>query len=86
MFTLGPALVMWFQLAADSQCVRGLMRQWHCPLCRGMPSLQPCRALCLNVMKGCLANQADLDGQWNNFIGAFEPEKLPMSTGAEGGV
>lgn len=57
------------QLTADSECVRGLMRQWYCPLCRGLPSLRPCHSLCLNVMKGCLANQADLDTEWNNFIG-----------------
>uniref|UniRef100_A0A3B4ZAR9 Glypican 2 n=1 Tax=Stegastes partitus TaxID=144197 RepID=A0A3B4ZAR9_9TELE len=60
-----------FQLTADSECVRGLMRQWYCPLCRGMPSLRPCHSLCLNVMKGCLANQADLDTEWNNFIDAL---------------
>uniref|UniRef100_A0A3Q3W8X9 Glypican 2 n=1 Tax=Mola mola TaxID=94237 RepID=A0A3Q3W8X9_MOLML len=58
-------------LTADSECVRGLMRQWYCPLCRGMPSLRPCHSLCLNVMKGCLANQADLDTEWNNFIDAL---------------
>ena len=47
------------------------MRQWYCPLCRGMPSLRPCHSLCLNVMKGCLANQADLDTEWSNFIGGW---------------
>uniref|UniRef100_A0A3Q3VRU8 Uncharacterized protein n=1 Tax=Mola mola TaxID=94237 RepID=A0A3Q3VRU8_MOLML len=57
--------------AAKVKCVRGLMRQWYCPLCRGMPSLRPCHSLCLNVMKGCLANQADLDTEWNNFIDAL---------------
>ncbi|XP_034037867.1 glypican-2 isoform X2 [Thalassophryne amazonica] len=59
------------KLTADSECVRGLMRQWYCPLCRGLPSLPPCHSLCLNVMKGCLANQADLDTEWNNFIDAL---------------
>uniref|UniRef100_A0A665WNR7 Glypican 2 n=1 Tax=Echeneis naucrates TaxID=173247 RepID=A0A665WNR7_ECHNA len=54
-----------------TKCVRGLMRQWYCPLCRGVPSLRPCHSLCLNVMKGCLANQADLDTEWNNFIDAL---------------
>ncbi|KAJ0002797.1 hypothetical protein NQD34_007946 [Periophthalmus magnuspinnatus] len=56
------------KLTADPECVRGLMRQWYCPLCRGMTSLRPCHSLCLNVMKGCLANQADLGTEWNNFI------------------
>ncbi|XP_029020598.1 glypican-2 [Betta splendens] len=59
------------KLSADSECVRGLMRQWYCPLCRGAPSLRPCHPLCLNVMKGCLANQADLDTEWNNFVDAL---------------
>ncbi|KAK6299153.1 glypican-2 [Coregonus clupeaformis] len=59
------------KLSAGAECVRALMRQWYCPLCRGMPSLRPCHALCLNVMKGCLANQADLDTEWNNFIDAL---------------
>uniref|UniRef100_A0A8C1R7E2 Glypican 2 n=1 Tax=Cyprinus carpio TaxID=7962 RepID=A0A8C1R7E2_CYPCA len=54
-----------------SECVRALMRQWFCPLCRGLPFLKPCHSLCLNVMKGCLANQADLDSEWNNFIDAL---------------
>ncbi|KAI1898586.1 hypothetical protein AGOR_G00073920 [Albula goreensis] len=59
------------KLSAGGECVRALMRQWYCPLCRGTPSLRPCRGLCLNVMKGCLANQADLDAEWNNFIDAL---------------
>ncbi|CAB1337491.1 unnamed protein product [Coregonus sp. 'balchen'] len=59
------------KLSAGAECVRALMRQWYCPLCRGMPSLRPCHALCLNVMKGCLANQVDLDTEWNNFIDAL---------------
>ncbi|KAM6953760.1 glypican-2 [Aplochiton taeniatus] len=59
------------KLSATSECMRALMRQWYCPLCRGMPSLRPCHSLCLNVMKGCLANQADLDTEWNNFIDAL---------------
>ncbi|XP_061643375.1 glypican-2 [Phyllopteryx taeniolatus] len=59
------------KMTPASACVRGLMRQWYCPLCRGMPSLRPCRAFCLNVMKGCLANQADLDTEWDYFIDAL---------------
>ncbi|XP_068182123.1 glypican-2 [Antennarius striatus] len=59
------------KLTADSECVRGLMRQLYCPLCRGIASARPCHPLCLNVMKGCLANQADLDTEWNNFIDAL---------------
>ncbi|KAG7465343.1 hypothetical protein MATL_G00175400 [Megalops atlanticus] len=59
------------KLSPGAECVRALMRQWYCPLCRGSPALRPCHGLCLNVMKGCLANQADLDAEWNNFIDAL---------------
>nr|XP_055034317.1 glypican-2 isoform X1 [Misgurnus anguillicaudatus] len=59
------------RLNVGVECVRALMRQWYCPLCRGVPALKPCHSLCLNVMKGCLANQADLDSEWNNFIDAL---------------
>lgn len=58
------------KLSVSTECVRALMRQWFCPLCRGIPSLKSCHSLCLNVMKGCLANQADLESEWNNFIDA----------------
>ena len=41
----------------------------YCSYCRGMPGLKPCHNYCHNVMRGCLANQADLDTEWNLFIG-----------------
>ncbi|EPQ20690.1 Glypican-6, partial [Myotis brandtii] len=50
-------------------CIRALMKMLYCPYCRGLPTVRPCNNYCLNVMKGCLANQADLDTEWNLFIG-----------------
>nr|XP_021499104.1 glypican-6 [Meriones unguiculatus] len=47
------------------------MKMLYCPYCRGLPSVRPCNNYCLNVMKGCLANQADLDTEWNLFIDAM---------------
>ncbi|KYO39468.1 hypothetical protein Y1Q_0021110 [Alligator mississippiensis] len=44
------------------------MKMLYCPYCRGLPTVKPCNNYCLNVMKGCLANQADLDTEWNLFI------------------
>ncbi|TSU88982.1 Glypican-1 [Bagarius yarrelli] len=32
---------------------------------------KPCGPYCRNVMKGCLANQADLDTEWKNLIDAM---------------
>ncbi|XP_053732674.1 glypican-6-like isoform X1 [Synchiropus splendidus] len=52
-------------------CMRALTKLLYCPLCQAMPALKPCRNYCLNVMKGCLANQADLDLEWNQYIDAM---------------
>lgn len=52
-------------------CIRGLTKMLFCPFCRGMPGVKPCKNYCLNVMKGCLANQADLDPEWNQYIDAM---------------
>ncbi|XP_043933206.1 glypican-2 [Protopterus annectens] len=56
------------KVAPTRDCLRAVMRMTYCPLCRGMPTLKSCNGFCRNVMKGCLANQADLDIEWNNFI------------------
>lgn len=50
-------------------CLRALTKMFYCPYCQGVPSAQPCKNYCLNVMKGCLANHADLDPEWNLYIG-----------------
>lgn len=57
------------QVSPTPGCIRALMKMLYCPYCRGLPTVRPCKNYCLNVMKGCLANQADLDTEWNLFIG-----------------
>lgn len=52
-------------------CVKALTKMLYCPYCRGLPGLKPCHNYCQNVMRGCLANQADLDTEWNLFIDAM---------------
>ncbi|XP_051918484.1 glypican-6a isoform X2 [Hippocampus zosterae] len=52
-------------------CVRALTKMLYCPYCRSMPGLKPCQNYCQNVMRGCLANQADLDLEWNTFTDAM---------------
>lgn len=47
------------------------MKMLYCPYCSGQVALKPCQNYCLNVMRGCLANQADLDTEWNNFLGEW---------------
>uniref|UniRef100_A0A8C1LVH7 Glypican 6a n=1 Tax=Cyprinus carpio TaxID=7962 RepID=A0A8C1LVH7_CYPCA len=50
-------------------CSKALTKMLYCPYCGGLPGLKPCANYCQNVMRGCLANQADLDPEWNLFIG-----------------
>lgn len=52
-------------------CSKALTKMWYCPYCGGMLGLKPCANYCQNVMRGCLANQADLDPEWNLFIDAM---------------
>uniref|UniRef100_W5K2V8 Glypican 6b n=1 Tax=Astyanax mexicanus TaxID=7994 RepID=W5K2V8_ASTMX len=52
-------------------CVKAVTRMLYCPSCRGLTAIKPCRTYCLNVLKGCLANQADLDPEWTHYIDAM---------------
>ncbi|GAA6093098.1 glypican-2 [Tachysurus ichikawai] len=56
------------KFSVSAECGKALMRQLYCPLCGGSPSIRSCHPLCLNVMKGCLANHAELNTEWNRFI------------------
>lgn len=51
------------------QGTRALLKMMYCPYCRGLVSVKPCYNYCFNVMRGCLANQGDLDAEWNIFMG-----------------
>uniref|UniRef100_A0A671XNK1 Glypican-1 n=1 Tax=Sparus aurata TaxID=8175 RepID=A0A671XNK1_SPAAU len=55
------------QVQLSPECTRAMMRLTYCPHCRGMASARPCANYCSNVMKGCLANQADLNTEWRHL-------------------
>ncbi|XP_031416258.1 glypican-6-like isoform X2 [Clupea harengus] len=59
------------KVSMSPACLKALTKMLYCPYCQGVPSAKPCKNYCLNVMKGCLANQADLDPEWNQFIDAM---------------
>lgn len=61
------------QVSLSPECTKALMKLVYCPHCRGIASVKPCSNYCSNVMKGCLANQADLDPEWQNLIGEIRP-------------
>ncbi|GAB1290376.1 Glypican-2 [Apodemus speciosus] len=48
-------------------CKQALMRLIGCPLCRGVPSLMPCRGFCLNVAHGCLSSRG-LEPEWGGYL------------------
>lgn len=57
------------QARLSQDCMRAIMKMTYCPHCRGMASARPCANYCTNVMKGCLANQADLNPEWRHLAG-----------------
>ncbi|XP_036377387.1 glypican-1 [Megalops cyprinoides] len=59
------------QVPLSPECTRAIMKLMYCPHCRMMASIKPCTNYCRNVMKGCLANQADLDTEWQNLVDAL---------------
>ncbi|KAJ8011819.1 hypothetical protein DPEC_G00062220 [Dallia pectoralis] len=59
------------QVPLSPECIRAIMRMTYCPHCRGLPSAKPCASYCANVLKGCLANQADLNTEWRNLADAM---------------
>lgn len=52
----------------SADCARAVMKMSYCPACQGLPELKACSNYCINVMKGCLAYQGELDAEWNKFI------------------
>ncbi|XP_026146886.1 glypican-1-like [Carassius auratus] len=63
----GEAVRRVSQVNMSTECVRAIMKMTYCPHCSGMAFAKPCSNYCKNVMKGCLANQADLDSEWRNL-------------------
>lgn len=56
------------QVPLAPECSRAVMKLVYCAHCRGVPGARPCPDYCRNVLKGCLANQADLDAEWRNLL------------------
>lgn len=67
LMTSGEVVRRVSQVQLSQECMRAMMKMTYCPHCRGMPSARPCANYCSNVMKGCLANQADLNTEWRHL-------------------
>ncbi|XP_037537598.1 glypican-1b [Nematolebias whitei] len=55
------------QVQLSKDCKKAIMKMTYCPHCHGMVFAQPCANYCHNVMKGCLANHADLNPEWTRL-------------------
>ncbi|KAJ8350078.1 hypothetical protein SKAU_G00252080 [Synaphobranchus kaupii] len=53
-------------------CKRALLRMQYCSHCLGLTRSKPCMGYCLNVMRGCLASMAEIDGHWREFVRSME--------------
>ncbi|XP_029106483.1 glypican-1-like isoform X1 [Scleropages formosus] len=73
------------QVPLSPECNNAIMRLTYCPQCRGLVDIKPCTSYCRNVMKGCLANQADLDTEWGNLVDAMlqVAERFKGASGVE---
>ncbi|XP_075384650.1 glypican-2 [Tenrec ecaudatus] len=58
------------KVSMSEGCSRAVMRLTGCPLCRGVPSLPPCRGFCLNVARGCLSS-GGLEPDWGGYLDAL---------------
>ncbi|XP_046427540.1 glypican-4 [Neodiprion fabricii] len=60
-------------LRSSPECAAALTRMTACPSCSGIPgNVLACTNMCSNVMKGCLAQHAALDVDWNHFVEAVD--------------
>ncbi|XP_017758833.1 PREDICTED: glypican-4 [Eufriesea mexicana] len=58
-------------LKPSAECAAALTRMTVCPSCSGITgNVLACGDMCVNVMKGCLAQHAALDVEWNHFVEA----------------
>ncbi|CAL7939630.1 unnamed protein product [Xylocopa violacea] len=60
-------------LKPSKDCAAALTRMTVCPSCSGIAdNVLACGDMCSNVMKGCLAQHAALDAEWNHFVEAVD--------------
>ncbi|NWW95077.1 GPC5 protein, partial [Rhynochetos jubatus] len=63
----------------SKDCSRALLRMQYCPHCQGLTLSKPCMGYCLNVIRGCLANMAEVDLHWQGYIQSLEELSSAMS-------
>ncbi|XP_051881870.1 glypican-5a isoform X2 [Pristis pectinata] len=59
-------------LQCTKECNRALLKMQYCSHCQGWTNRKPCMGYCLNVIRGCLANMAEIDPHWQEYIRSLE--------------
>lgn len=59
-------------ITTSQECKHALLKLTYCSHCSGHTSVPPCWGMCLNVMRGCLAHQTEIDRNWNQYVNALE--------------
>ncbi|XP_075418831.1 glypican-5 [Tenrec ecaudatus] len=59
-------------LPFSQDCGRALLKMHHCAHCQGRMPRKPCMGYCLNVLRGCLAQMAELHPHWHAYIRSLE--------------
>ncbi|XP_077451232.1 glypican-5a isoform X2 [Stigmatopora argus] len=65
-------------LLLSRECRKALLKMHYCPHCQGLTQSKPCMGYCLNVMRGCLANMAEIDHHWREFVHSLEELSAQM--------
>ncbi|NWV79521.1 GPC5 protein, partial [Dasyornis broadbenti] len=63
----------------SKDCSRALLRMQYCPYCQGLMLSKPCMGYCLNIIRGCLADIAEIDLHWRGYIQSLEELSKAMS-------
>ncbi|MCJ8745046.1 hypothetical protein PDJAM_G00125870 [Pangasius djambal] len=72
-FSMGEELMNVTEAASlTSECAKALLKMQYCPHCQGLTLIRPCPEYCLNVMRGCLVNVAELDMPWRHYVAILE--------------
>ncbi|KAF5889807.1 glypican-5-like isoform X2, partial [Clarias magur] len=72
-FSMGENLMNITEVAPlTNECARALLKMQYCPHCQGLTLIRPCPEFCLNVMRGCLANVAEIDMPWRQYVAILE--------------
>lgn len=69
-------------LEIATECQQSLIKLLYCPICRGMVSVRSCNGYCMNVVRGCLANMAEVDQPWSDYVTALEKLAASMKGGS----